>query len=205
MKQTCPFCEKKTSALKNHVRQSGGGGHAPSGQYPDGFGDGSGSDSSRGAQAGAVDTQKEAGHAQPSATVDQREADTPPHDDGDTFDSTAADTVEMTPEQVDEMVNAAVEAARSDAAASDTVSDGAVQEATVDASADKTAGDTPTCPDCEESRLVQPDTARRYIARCYRKRSALAVLARRRLKKLDRRIRQTGPAYVCPSCWTAYD
>jgi hypothetical protein len=203
MKQTCPYCEKKTSALKNHVRQSGAGGHAPSGQYPDGFGDGSESDSSRGAQAGAVDTQKDASGPQASTTVDQREADTPPHDDGDTFDSTA-DTVEMTPEQVDEMVNAAVEAARPDPAPSDTVSDGAEQEPTADASAGETAGDAPTCPDCEESRLVRPDAARRYIARCYQKRSALAVLARRRLKKLDRRIRQTGPAYVCPSCWTAY-
>lgn len=32
---TCPYCEKKSGHLNNHVRQSKGDGHGPAGGYPD--------------------------------------------------------------------------------------------------------------------------------------------------------------------------
>lgn len=37
MQEACPYCGEEKSALKNHVRLSSGGGHGPSGSYPDDF------------------------------------------------------------------------------------------------------------------------------------------------------------------------
>jgi hypothetical protein len=37
--QTCHFCGEDQRALKNHVRLTAGGGHGPSGSYPDSFDD----------------------------------------------------------------------------------------------------------------------------------------------------------------------
>jgi len=39
MAKICPYCGEEQTALKNHVRLASGGGHGPSGQYPDEFGD----------------------------------------------------------------------------------------------------------------------------------------------------------------------
>lgn len=48
---TCPYCGEQVNALKNHVRLSSGGGHGPSGEYPDDFEGGAGSGDGGDAQA----------------------------------------------------------------------------------------------------------------------------------------------------------
>jgi hypothetical protein len=37
MDESCPYCGKETSAMKNHVRLASGDGHGPNGSYPDDF------------------------------------------------------------------------------------------------------------------------------------------------------------------------
>jgi len=39
MSQRCPYCGEEKRAVKNHIRLASGEGHAPSGQYPDDFGE----------------------------------------------------------------------------------------------------------------------------------------------------------------------
>jgi hypothetical protein len=113
-------------------------------------------------------------------------------------------TVEMTPAEIDEVIAGAAQAGRSDvldAGETDTQQDHETGQSVAPTDVD----DQPaTCTECEGSSLVGPDRARQALGRYYRERSALSVLARRRLKKLDRRIRKQDPSYVCPKCWTAF-
>jgi hypothetical protein len=46
MAETCPYCNKETKALKNHVRLATGNGHGPNGEYPPDFDSGSTSSTS---------------------------------------------------------------------------------------------------------------------------------------------------------------
>jgi hypothetical protein len=51
----CPFCGKEYHALKNHVRLTSGGGHGPSGQYPDEFNSGRNEDTGDAKEVSNID------------------------------------------------------------------------------------------------------------------------------------------------------
>lgn len=183
MAEICPYCREEQSALKNHVRLTSGNGHAASGVYPDDF--------ESGARPTASPPSKREMNGD-EGSPGELAGDTPDRaPEGDASGSNTTTTVEMTPAEIDEVIAGAAQAGRSD------VLDAGETPTDVD-------DQPPTCTECEGSRLVGPDRARQALGRYYRERSALSVLARRRLKKIDRRIRKQDPRYVCPKCWTAF-
>lgn len=75
---TCPYCDEEKSALKNHVRLASGGGHGPSGEYPEDF---------DGASSQPTETATDGG----AAAADPPAEDTPPDDAGGGVDPAASD------------------------------------------------------------------------------------------------------------------
>lgn len=102
---SCPYCSEPVNALKNHVRLSDGGGHGPSGQYPDGFEDDTNGDrgASASASAGASDGPE---HAMTDGQTNN-EGQTSSGSPGASLDGNSTDGFSITEAEFDEAVQAA--------------------------------------------------------------------------------------------------
>lgn len=98
----CPYCAKDVNALKNHVRLSSGGGHGPSGSYPDDF------------NGGVANSPADDRHAH----LDAQDDGSPLEEDEGTRNGTGAasadqsgesDTVSMSAEEFDDAIQTAKE------------------------------------------------------------------------------------------------